>query len=226
MTTIAFIPVRGGSKSIPRKNILDFNGRPLLFWTALAAEQTPEIERLVIATEDPEIVQIAIGFQFSKLEIYHRSEINAADTASTESVMLEYLKSSNIDPSDRFILIQATNPFLTHQDLSMGIEKMNAMPQGSVISCATFKRFLWNRNGQALNYDYQNRPRRQDFEGTLIENGAFYINTVGNILSGKNRLTEPVQVTEMREFTYVEIDEPEDWMICEKIHSKYILNQN
>jgi N-acylneuraminate cytidylyltransferase len=55
----------------------------------------------------------------------------------------------------------------------------------------------------------------------MLENGAFYINSVGNILETKNRLTHPIAIAEMPEYTAVEIDEPEDWMIAEKIHKKH-----
>jgi N-acylneuraminate cytidylyltransferase len=137
--------------------------------------------------------------------------------------MLEYLETSNLQSEDRFILIQATNPFLLSDHLNDGINLLNQQPLGSIISCATFKRFLWNRDGSPMNYDFMNRPRRQDFDGAMLENGAFYINTVGNILETQNRLTHPIAIVEMPEYSAVEIDEPEDWMIAEKIHRKHIL---
>ncbi len=223
MKTVAFIPVRGGSKSIPGKNILPFNGKPLLYWTAKAAQDCPEISEIIIATDSEEIADTATHLGLSKIVVYHRSAENANDKASTESVMLEYLEKSLLYAEDRFILIQATNPFLLTEHLSKGIAQMNLQPDGSIISCATFKRFLWNRNGTPMNYDFMNRPRRQDFDGEMLENGAFYINSVGNILQTKNRLTPPISIVEMPEYSAVEIDEPEDWMIAEKIHNKYIL---
>lgn len=226
MAVVAFIPVRGGSKSIPGKNIKNFNGKPLLYWSALAAQENREVSQIVIATDDETIAETARGFQFSKLIVYNRIPENANDTASTESVMLEYLECSNHSDTDLFILIQATNPFITSIDLTKGLSLIENNPTASVISCATFKRFLWNRNGTPLNYDYRARPRRQDFPGILLENGSFYINSVSNIKSSKNRLSEPVLICEMPEFTSFEIDEPEDWIICEKIHSKNILSNN
>ena len=151
MKTVAFIPVRGGSKSIPGKNILPFNGKPLLYWTAKAAQDCPEISEIVVATDSEEIAHIAQGLGLTKVVVFWRSAENANDKASTESVMLEYLEKSSLQSSDRFILIQATNPFLQTKHLQDGIEKLNAQPKGSIISCATFKRFLWNRNGTAMN---------------------------------------------------------------------------
>ena len=223
MKTVAFIPVRGGSKSIPGKNILPFNGQPLLYWTAKAAQDSQEISEIIIATDSQEIAEIAKNLGLSKIVIYNRSAENANDKASTESVMLEYLQTSNLQAEDRFILIQATNPFLLSDHLNDGINLLNQQAQGSIISCATFKRFLWNRDGSPMNYDFMHRPRRQDFDGAMLENGAFYINSVGNILETQNRLTHPIAIVEMPEYSAVEIDEPEDWLIAEKIHRKHIL---
>ena len=72
-----------------------------------------------------------------------------------------------------------------------------------------------------LNYDYMNRPRRQNFSGMLMENGAFYVNTVKNILLNGNRLGGRIGIYEMPEYTATEIDEPDDWMILEKLMMKY-----
>ena len=83
MAVVAFIPVRGGSKSIPGKNIKNFNGKPLLYWSALAAQENREVSQIVIATDDETIAETARGFQFSKLIVYNRIPENANDTAST-----------------------------------------------------------------------------------------------------------------------------------------------
>jgi N-acylneuraminate cytidylyltransferase len=88
--------------------------------------------------------------------------------------------------------------------------------------CRT-KRFFWNENGTPINYDYKNRPRRQDFDGMLMENGAFYISSIGNIKKYKNRLSGKIAIYEMPEYTAIEIDEEDDWIIAEKLMQKYIL---
>ena len=75
------------------------------------------------------------------------------------------------------------------------------------------------------NYDYQNRPRRQDFSGELMENGAFYINTVKNILAHRNCLGGKIGIYEMPGYTATEIDEPDDWMIIENLMKKHILSK-
>lgn len=70
-----------------------------------------------------------------------------------------------------------------------------------------------------------NRPRRQNFKGELMENGAFYINTVSNILKSGNRLSGKIGIYEMPEYTATEIDEPDDWTILENLMRKHVLSK-
>jgi len=227
MDAIAFIPVRGGSKSIPKKNIKLLNGKPLLYWTTKAAEDCPWISEIIIATDDSDIKQTALSFNFKKVSMYDRNSLNASDTASTESVMLEFLENhpGEINPNRPFVLIQATNPFVQEFQLSEALTRFAEKPEGSLLSCTSFKRFLWNSDGEALNYSFLQRPRRQDFNGSYLENGAFYINTVSNIIKNQNRLSNPVQIYEMPEYSSFEIDEPEDWIIVEQLHQRMLQNQ-
>ena len=85
---IAFIPVRGGSKSIPLKNIKLLADKPLVYWTTKAANDAECIDRVIIATDSIEIKKNVIDFNLTKVEIYDRNSENAQDTSSTESVML------------------------------------------------------------------------------------------------------------------------------------------
>jgi N-acylneuraminate cytidylyltransferase len=224
LKTIAFIPVRGGSKSIPLKNVKLFCGQPLVYWAAKAAQYAPEVDEIIIATDSDAIKQAVSDFKFSKLKVFERSSENADDSSSTESVMLEYINNKQLGASDIFILIQATSPFLLATDLSKGIQQLRTSKSDSLLSCASVKRFFWNDSGQPLNYDFKNRPRRQDFDGTLIENGAFYINTVSNIKTYKNRLSGAIEVYKMPEYTMTEIDEPDDWVYAEYLMKKHVLS--
>ena len=226
MKTIAFIPVRGGSKSIPLKNVKPFCGKPLVYWVAKAAQDSIEIDELIIATDSKEIKEVVLNFNFDKLKVYERSSENAEDSSSTESVMLEYIKNKQLKGEDVFLLVQATSPFLQAKDISKGIQQLKKSNKDSLLSCAHVKRFFWNNNGEPWNYDYKNRPRRQDFEGTFMENGAFYINSVENIINSKNRLSGKIEIYEMPEYTMTEIDEPDDWVYAEYLMKKYILSKN
>ena len=100
---IAFIPVRGGSKGIPNKNIKSFLGKPLIFWTMSELQATDEVDKIIIATDSDEIKNTALSFGFNKVEIFDRNETNAKDHSSTESVMLEYLNTNRLNNDDQFI---------------------------------------------------------------------------------------------------------------------------
>ena len=220
MSVIAFIPARGGSKSIPEKNIKSFCGKPLIFWN-LQELQNSEVNEIIVATDSDKIKSVVNSFGFPKVKVYDRSSENSQDISSTESVMMEYINSVNLADEDTFMLVQATSPFTQTSHFNEGLSLFKKYD--SILTCCESKRFSW-REGKALNYDIYNRPRRQDHKGTLIENGAFYISSVSDIKSTKNRISGNIGIYEMPEFTYTEIDEPEDWIVAEALMNRLVLN--
>ena len=201
MKTIAFIPVRGGSKSIPLKNIKLFCGKPLVCWNIEALENCPLITEIIVATDSDAIENTVLAQNYTKTKIYHRSAENACDTASTESVMLEYINYAKLSGDTIFMLVQATSPLTETKHFTEALEMYAKKDFDSILSCVRNYRFFWNADGTSMNYDYKNRPRRQNFTGMLMENGAFYINTVKNIISSGNRLSGKIGMYEMPEYT-------------------------
>jgi len=212
---IAFIPVRGGSKSIPLKNIKILAGKPLVFWVANAASKAEFIDKVVVATDDARIKTAVESMNLPKVCVFDRDAENATDTASTESVILEFIGDSNLNPDDNIFLIQATSPLLQADMIDDMFQKFMQSGKDSALSAVRNKRFFWNEDGISLNYDVNHRPRRQDFLGCLMENGAVYINSVKNISNSKCRLSGTVFVYEMPEQMGLELDEPIDWIIME-----------
>lgn len=225
MAITAFIPVRGGSKSIPLKNIKPFCGKPLVCWAIESLESCLEIDEIIVATDSDIIAQTVEDQHYSKTKIYHRLAINASDTASTESAMLEYISHAKLPDDAIFILVQATSPLTQTEDVANALAKFKEDASDSLLSCVRSKRFFWDEDGHSLNYDYQHRPRRQNFKGIFMENGAFYISTVGNIKASGNRLNGKIGIYEMPEYTATEIDEPDDWAYLEQLMQKYILSK-
>ena len=226
MINVAFIPVRGGSKSIPFKNIKEINGKPLVYWTVKAACECNYIDEVYVATDSEKIKETVDSFKtteeiFLKVQIIGRSEESATDTASTEFAMLEF--ASNYD-FDNIVLIQATSPLLQASDLNKGFEAFSREDTDSVLSVVRQKRFNWQVDesglAKAINYDIFNRPRRQDYEGYCVENGAFYITSKERLVKFKNRISGNIRAIEMLEDTFFEIDEPSDWVIIESLMKK------
>jgi N-acylneuraminate cytidylyltransferase len=131
--------------------------------------------------------------------------------------MLEYIDAANPAPEDNLVLIQATSPLLSAKMIDDMFASWKKSGADSALSCVRTKRFYWSENGAPLNYDFRARPRRQEFAGWLMENGACYINSAANILRDKCRLSGRVYVHEMPEETAVEIDEQSDWIVAEKL---------
>lgn len=224
---VAFIPVRGGSKSIPFKNIKPICGKPLVYWVAQAANNCQSIDKVYIATDSEKIKSTVEAFRMSKVEVIGRSEESASDTASTEFAMLEF---ANQYEFDNMVLIQATSPLLTAEDLEKGFEIFRQPDCDSVLSAVPQKRFYWqykeNGTTKPVNYDVYHRPRRQEFDGWLTENGAFYITSREDLLRTKNRVSGNIKAVEMCEDSFFEIDEPSDWIIIEALMKKNGITAN
>lgn len=213
---VALIPVRGGSRSIPLKNIREIAGKPLVFWAAKAANDCSYIDKVYIATDSSQIRETVEKFCMEKVCVIGRSAESASDIASTETVMLEFAEKYKFD---NIVLIQATSPLLTSMDLEGGFIEFARSDTDSVLSVVRQKRFHWTANEKGLvspvNYNIFNRPRRQEMTGDMVENGAFYITGRERLLESRSRISGNIRAYEMDVSSYLEIDEPEDWMIVE-----------
>ena len=216
--TVALIPVRGGSKSILFKNIQKLGGYPLVYWTAKAAAACSRIDQVYITTDSEQIAQTVREFGLEKVCVIGRSEETATDTASTESVMLEFARQYEFET---IVLIQATSPLLRAEDLERGMVVYEEPETDSVLSAVIQKRFCWavteDGYAKAENYDIFHRPRRQEFAGYFVENGAFYITSRERLLKTGNRLSGNIRICEMPEETFYELDEPSDWVMIEQL---------
>ena len=217
----AFIPARGGSRSIPLKNIVPLCGRPLIWWSVKALADSGCIDRIVVATDSEKIAATVQSFAIPGVSVYRRRPENATDTASTESVMLEWLEQDACPDSETIILVQATSPLTRSEDFAHAVEMYRKGEYDSILSCVRCKRFFWSEDGTPINYDYRNRPRRQNFDGYLMENGAFYIAEAEKIKQWKNRLGGSIGLYEMPAWTATEVDEPEDLVIVENLLKRF-----
>ena len=210
---MALIPLRAGSKSIPMKNIKLLAGRPLSAWTLEAAARCASINTVYVSTDSEEIANVVKGLKLG-VQVIMRPEEFATDEATTESVMLHFM--SRVD-FDILITVQATSPLLTFRDLDQALVQFHGKNLDSMLSAVRNKRFFWDDNAVPFNYNPLHRPRRQDFRGTLMENGAFYITRRDILQRHQCRLGGKVGIYEMDESAALEIDEPEDWGRIERL---------
>ncbi len=213
MKTVGFIPARGGSKSIKNKNIMPLAGKPLIYWAILACIGVKSIEKVFVSTDSDEIKKVVESFGFDKVEVISRSSETATDTASSESALIEFCKNHKFE---KVVFLQATSPLTTSADLEGALKKMKKEGADSLVSAIRNYQFLWNIKGKPINYNPRKRPRRQDWDGYMIENGAFYISSRENILKSKCRISGKITFWEMDSKSFFEIDNPEDLAIVEK----------
>ena len=216
MKNIAFIPLRGGSESIPLKNIKLLNGRPLAYYALDAVTQCDLIDKVVVATDSDEIAKVIKEYPSDKIIIMGRTPEVSTNVSPTIDVVLEISQQIEFN---NLVLVQATSPLVSASDITRGLELLD---QGydSVLSVVRQHRFIWDEDTHLPNYPMPNKPRRQDWKGILVENGAFYINSRENILRDKFYLSGKIGLCEMSEDTYVEIDEEHDWLMMEQILQK------
>ena len=143
MKTIAFIPARGGSKSIHLKNIKEFCSKPLIYWSLDALDAVKEIDTIYVATDSDEIAKTIERFKLSKVNVYRRDPKNARDNSPTEDVILEFLSHNPCPPDSCFLLVQATSPLTETEDFTNAIKLYHTKKFDSLLACVRLKQFYW-----------------------------------------------------------------------------------
>jgi N-acylneuraminate cytidylyltransferase len=218
MNTLAIIPARGGSKGIPGKNLRPLAGRPLLAHTITQATAASLVSRVVVSTDDEAIAAVARAYG---ADLVRRPEAISGDTASSESALLDALGQLERDEGyrpDLIVFLQCTSPLRQPGDIDGAITALLDGGADSLLSVVPSHRFLWRRaegGAEPVNYDYRQRPRRQDRAPEYWENGSIYVLRPWVLREHNNRLGGRIALYEMPEWSGVDIDSPEDFALCE-----------
>jgi len=219
MNIIAIIPARGGSKGLPHKNVLPFNGKPLVVHSINYAKECSLVNTVYVSTDDDEITSIS---SHSGATIIQRPLELSGDSATSESAIEHVLSTFKIKP-DIIILLQATSPFRPKNSLKVALDKFIQNDFDSLLSISPTHRFFWSIDGNDnINpkYDYLNRHRRQDLKKEnirFVENGSLYIFTYDHFTSVKNRLGGKIGYIEFDEKYSHEIDTELDFKFLEAL---------
>jgi N-acylneuraminate cytidylyltransferase len=209
----ALLPLRGGSKGIPRKNLRLFNGKPLFYWAASAIIGSGI--SLTISSDSDEILECA-GSLISPVKLLKRPSKLATDHSSTESVIEHFLDSTTCE---HIILVQATSPLTQACHVKEALNQYLRDGYLSLVSGTMEHRFFWECGGIPMNYDPRKRPRRQDWSGTFQENGAIYIFSRDSFKRNKSRCVSPSSLFVMESTHAIELDSLEDWLYLESVHN-------
>lgn len=220
MSNIAIITARGGSKRIPRKNIKEFCGRPIMEYSIKAAIDSGIYDVVMVSTEDEEIAEIgrAAGAEIP----FYRSEKTAGDFATTadvlEEVLLEYKKLGK--EFDFASVIYPTAPFVTGSKLKSAMEILEAGKADSVLPVVRFdfppqRAFVMKDGLIEFQYPEYMKARSQDLEPIYHDCGQFCSFDVKKFLEKKTVLLERTSAIVVPESEVQDIDNPEDWKIAE-----------
>lgn len=217
---VAIIPARGGSKGIPRKNLQEVGGIPLIGRSVLAARGAKHVQAVYVSTDDAEIG--AVAEEYGAQIIWRPAEL-ATDTASSESALLhalEMLREHGAE-AELIVFIQCTSPFVQPQDIDAMIEKMQEEQADCIFTVTPFHGFLWKSDGQlgsvGINHDRAVRPRRQEREPQFLETGAVYVMRAEGFVRARRRFFGRVLMHEVPPERSIEIDEPADLFVANAI---------
>jgi len=224
---ITIIPARGGSKGIPKKNIIDFCGKPLISWTIGQASNSKYIKDVYVTTDDKEISDLS---QRYGAKIIRRPAELATDTSSSEEALLhaifEIEKHQNIDA---VVFLQLTSPLREDDDIDKALEKFFLENADSLFSASTLEDFcMWkiaDGKMESITFDYKNRGRRQDRKPYYLENGSIYIFKPEILRQFNNRLGGAISIHSMPFWKSYEIDSIEDLEICKYFMLNKILKK-
>lgn len=226
---IAIIPARGGSKRIPRKNIKDFCGKPMIAYSIEAALRSKLFDKIIVSTDDDEIATIAKEYG-AEVPFLRPKELSDDFTASKEVIdhATNWLKEHDYD-FELTCTIYATSPLIQEKYILEGYDKLVASDAVNTFSCTsmpfpiqrTFK--LDDQNRCEMFWPERFNDRSQDLEEAYQDAGQFYW-TKSNQTSVKNMFSDDSIAILLPRHLVQDIDTPEDWERAELMYK--ILNQN
>lgn len=214
LSILALIPARGGSKSLPRKNILPLAGKPLIAWTITAAKASKYIDRLILSSDDEEIMAVARDWECDVP--FRRPDEFASDSATSLSVV-RHAQSALGQHYDLVVYLQPSSPLRLTEDIDATIELYAQVGAKAAVSMSDVKKSPYimfradssNRVTPLIPVD-QNINRRQDMPRILIANGAIYVASWKHFENGGAFIPEDAVAYVMPPERSVDIDDLED----------------
>ena len=216
MSVICIIPARGGSKGIPRKNLQEVGGIPLIDRAIQTVTNSAVADHIIVSTEDAEIANHAT--QLGATHVQRPIEL-ATDEATSESVLLHTLQALGVTAGD-LLFVQTTTPLLYSSDLQDLVK--NHAGYDSSLTVTESHGFLWRSTTDGsltgVNHDPQKRLRRQDIDGAeYLENGAAYLMRIEGFIAARHRFFGRIGCSIMPRSRSVEVDNMDDLLLVRLI---------
>lgn len=218
---LGLIPARGGSKGVPRKNIRVLGRKPLIAWTIEAAMQSQLLDRIILSSEDEEIIEVARSCG-CEVPFVRPAEL-AADNSTALATALHALQSL-AEEYEYLVLLQPTSPLRTAEDIDGCIRmchSRNAPSCTAVCQPRQSPYWMFSRNQEGylvpLLRDAENISRRQDLPPAYVVNGAVYVAKTSWLRKTMSFVTEETLAYEMPEERSIDIDTELDFKLAEII---------
>lgn len=218
MKAVALIPARGGSKRIPRKNVRDFAGRPMIAWPIMAALESGIFDEVIVSTDDEEIA--AVAQHYGAAVPFVRPEEIANDHSGLTDVVrhaITWLREQNRGP-DIVACLYATAPFLRGEDLRTGVEMLATQPEADyVLAVTTFaapvQRAIVQDSGGYLEFMWPEfaSTRSQDLRHAFHDAGHFFIGRPDSFLNYPTTMAGKTLPCVIPRLLCQDIDTQEDW---------------
>lgn len=227
---IAIIPARGGSKRIPRKNIKDFNGKPMIAYSIEAALNSGCFDKVIVSTDDEEIAQVAKAYG-AEVPFMRPKELSDDFTPTIPVIAHAITELQKTDPIEVACCIYATAPFLQVPFLQEAARIIQKSDCDYVFSATTFAfpiqraiKFDANKRVSMFQPEHFN-TRSQDLEEAFHDAGQFYFGTTEAWLEGNPIFGPKSSVVLLPRHLVQDIDTPEDFTRAELMH-KVIHNED
>ncbi|WP_313131754.1 acylneuraminate cytidylyltransferase [Stutzerimonas nitrititolerans] len=216
---VVIIPARGGSKGIPRKNLLRLCGHPLLAWSIWAARNARHVTRVIVSTDDDEIAEVSR--QYGADVLMRPVEISGGKASSESALLhaLEQLQQQGCNP-ELIVFLQATSPIRHARDVDGAVERLlNEQADSCFSACSEHFTGRWRYDvGDGVvpvNFQPGARPMRQDYPIEYLENGSIYVMRPDILRRQRSRMGGKVAVYPMNAVQSLQLDEPEDVPLIE-----------
>ena len=221
---ICIIPLRSKSKEVKNKNIKLIKGLPLCMYVLKTAINSGIFSEVVVASDSinyfRKIKKFSkkISLDLKNVSFFVRSKKSSTDISPTEEVIKEVLIEKKF--FKYCYLIQATSPLIKIIDLKKGEKLLYKKKCDSLFSSYESKKFIWRKIGKKIlpiNYNFAQRPMRQNYLSNYVENGAFYAFSVKKFFTKKSRLFNKISTVIMPKERSLEIDSLEDFNNVQKL---------
>lgn len=218
----AFIPARGGSKGIPRKNLADLAGKPLVAHTISQAQTSQWIDRVFVNSEDEEVRTVAASYGADVIsrpeEFFHDNSVQEVDRLLQWTIGELESQGHTIDIG---VLLYATSPLRQVETIDQAVSMVAEGGYDSVLSLFEDPTYLWRVDGETAaptNYDPKTRgPRQKEHWNQWGENKAVYAFRRDLLMSTGCRLGGKIGYVEMPKWRSVDVDKPEDLELVRKL---------